>query len=161
MQPDPKVDAKKLEDDGAMLSTTPPSCSNPPVAVDPLSTDAYIHRRALAASGSEASAQLPLKRTRDSDDECHIRQATKWRTLEAESMDEDQAQDEDSSGQLTWSQLAAARSFAAENRDTQLSDSEISDSDMQFNINTTESPRVLGQGVGVVPSSKWRPPVAP
>ena len=68
-------------------------------------------------------------------------------------MDEDQAQDEDSSGQLTWSQLAAARSFGAEQNDTHESDSDFSDFDNPCNNNETESPRVLGQGVGVVPSS--------
>ena len=73
--------------------------------------------------------------------------------LAAESMDEDQAQDEDSSRQLTWSQLAAARSFAAEQNDTHLSDSHMSDFDEPRSINKTEFPRVLGQGAGVVPSS--------
>ena len=70
-------------------------------------------------------------------------------------MDEDQAQDEDSSRQLTWSQLAATRRFAAEQNHTQLSDSELSDNDSvrSSNCYTTESLKVRGLGVGEVPSS--------
>ena len=67
-------------------------------------------------------------------------------------MSDEQAHEGDSSWQLTWSELAAARRASAEQNDTHDSSSDLSDLFDPCN-DETESPGVQWQGVGVVPSS--------